>query len=133
MEYICEDNQVGFNDFEKKVGTQGSQAGEAPAASGSAQSIVGDWKGTLATADARSFPATASFSAASTGVLAVADPSANISYQFQKVVVSEGGNITAITAEGINLLGKLAKDGKEITGDIILPNGTGHKIIMSRP
>lgn len=133
MEYICEDNQVSFNDFEKKVGAQGTTAVEAPVASGSAPSIAGEWKGTLATADARSFPATASFSAVSTGALAVADPSANISYQFQKVVVSNEGNITAITAEGINLLGKLSKDGKQITGDIILPNGTGHKITMSRP
>ena len=133
MEYICEDNQVSFNGFEKKVGTQGTKPPEVAAQSGSSQSIVGDWKGTLALGDARSFPATASFSAASTGVITAADPSASIQYQFQNVNISSDGTITAATADGVNLLGKLSKDGKQIRGDIILPNGTGHKISISRP
>jgi len=133
MEYICEDSQVAFNTFEKQVGTQGTKAADAPAESGSSQSIIGDWKGTIALADARSFPATASFSAASTGTITVADPSASMKYQFQNVAVAAGGTITAITADGVNFLGKLSQDGKQITGDIILPNGTGHKISISRP
>jgi hypothetical protein len=133
MEFICEDNQVGFNDFEKKVGTQGTKAVEAAVDSGSSQSIVGDWKGTIALADARSFPAVASFSAASTGTLSVSDPAAAMKYQFQNVTVSAAGTITASTAEGANFLGRVSEDGKQITGDIILPNGTGHKISISRP
>jgi hypothetical protein len=132
MEFICEDNQVGFNDFEKKVGTQGTKAAEAPVDSGSSQSIVGDWKGTIALADARSFPLIASFSDASTATLSVSDPSVTMKYLFQKVTVSAAGTITAITAEGINFLGRVSDDGKQITGDIILPNGTGHKISISR-
>jgi hypothetical protein len=133
MEFICEDNQVGFNDFEKKVGTQGTKAAAAPVESGSSQSIVGDWKGNITLADARSFPAAAYFSASSTGTIAVADPSASMKYQFQNVTVSAGGTITAFTADGTNFLGKLSQDGKTITGDIILANGTGHKISVSRP
>jgi hypothetical protein len=133
MEYICEDNQVGFNDFEKKVGTQGTQSAEVATPIGTSQSIVGDWKGTIALADARSFPLAASFSGASSGAMRVADPSASINYRFQNVVVAASGTITAITADGINFLGKISPDGKQITGDIILPNGTGHKISISRP
>lgn len=133
MEYICEDNRVSFLDFEKKVGAQGTKAAEVTVESGTSQSIVGDWKGTIALADARSFPAVASFSAASTGTITVADPSGSIKYQFQNLAVSAGGTITAITLDGTNFLGKLSKNGKQITGDIILANGTGHKISMSRP
>jgi hypothetical protein len=133
MEYICEDNRVSFLDFEKKVGAQGTKAAEVTGEQGTSQSIVGDWKGTIALADARSFPAVASFSAASTGTITVADPSPSMKYQFQSVTVSAGGAITAITQDGTNFLGKLSQDGKQITGDIILANGTGHKISMSRP
>jgi hypothetical protein len=53
--------------------------------------------------------------------------------QFQKLTVSASGTITGITADEVNFLGKLSQDGKQITGDIILPSGTGHKISMSRP
>lgn len=133
MEYICEDNQVSFNDFEKKVGTGGSKAAEAVAESGSVQSIVGEWKGTILTADARSVPATASFGAASDGYIKAADSSAGLNFQFQKITVASGGTIAAITADGVNFLGKISGDGKQITGDIILPSGTGHKISLSRP
>jgi hypothetical protein len=133
MEYICEDNQVAFNSFEKQVGAQGTKAGESAAESGSSQSIVGDWKGTIALADARSFAAVATFSAASTGTIAVADPSVSMKYQFQKLTVSSSGTITGITADGVNFLGKLSQDGKQIAGDIILPSGTGHKISINRP
>jgi hypothetical protein len=133
MEFICEDTQAGFNDFEKKVGAPGTKAAETASESGSSQSIVGDWKGAIALADARSFPALASFSAVSTGAITVADPSVSMKFQFQTVTVSASGTITAITADGTNFLGKLSQDGKQITGDIILANGTGHKISMSRP
>jgi hypothetical protein len=54
-------------------------------------------------------------------------------YEFQKLTVSAGGTITGITVDGIDFLGKFSPDGKQITGDIILPSGTGHKISMSRP
>ncbi len=100
---------------------------------GNVQSIAGDWKGTVALADGRSLPATASFSASSTGAITVADPSAPMNFQFQSVTASAGGAITAITADGTNFLGRLSQDGKQITGDIILANGTGHKISISRP
>ena len=133
MEYICEDNQVAFNTFEKQVGTQGTKPAEADAESGSSQSIVGEWKGTIHLADARSLPAVASFSAASTAIIAVTDPSVPMKYEFQKLTVSAGGTITGITADGIDFLGKLSQDRKQITGDIILPSGTGHKISISRP
>ena len=133
MEYICEDNQVGFNDFEKKVGTKGATSAEAPSESGSAQSIQGDWKGTITLADGRSLPAEFSFTASSSGVLTVADPSVSMNLQFRNVAVAAGGTITAITSDQVNFLGKLSADGKLITGDIILPSGTGHKISMSRP
>jgi hypothetical protein len=133
MEYICEDSQVAFNNFEKQVGTKGTAGAEAAPESGSSLSIVGDWKGAIHLADARSFPATASFSAESTGAITVADSSASMMYQFQKLKVAAGGTITGITADGINFLGKLSADGKQITGDIILPSGTGHKISLSRP
>jgi hypothetical protein len=133
MEYICEDNRVSFNDFEKKVGAQGTKDAGVAVDAGNSQSIVGDWKGTIALADARSLPATASFSASSTGAITVADPSSPMQFQFQSVTVSSGGAITAITADGTNFLGKLSQDGKQITGDIILSNGTGHKISVSRP
>ena len=59
MEYICEDNQVDFNDFEKKVGTQGTKSADAAAESASSEPIAGDWKATIALADGRSFPGTA--------------------------------------------------------------------------
>jgi len=133
MEYICEDTQAVFNDFEKKVGTKGSSAAEGAAESGSSESIAGDWKGTMALADGRSVPASATFSAASAGTLSVADPAASMKYEFQKVSVGAGGTITAITADGANLVGKVSADGKQMTGDIILPSGTGHKISLSRP
>jgi hypothetical protein len=133
MEYICEDNRVSFLKFEDKVGAQGTKAAEVAAESGASQSIVGDWKGTIALADARSFPAAGSFSTASTGTITVADPSVSMNYQFQKVAVSASGTITAITLDGSNFLGKLSNDGKQITGDIILASGTGHKISLSRP
>jgi hypothetical protein len=133
IEYICEDNQVGFNDFEKKVGTTGATAAEPSVESGNSQSIVGDWKGTIATADARSVPAVASFGAASGGSIKATDPSAAMNYQFQMVTVSPNGTIAAITADGVNFLGNISADGKHITGDIILPSGTGHKLSMSRP
>jgi hypothetical protein len=133
MEYICEDNQAGFNYFEKKVGTKGTAASETVAESGSLQSIAGDWQGMIALADARSFPAAAAFSTASTGTIVVADPSVSMKYEFQKLAVAAGGTITGITADGVNFLGKVSPDGKQITGDIILPSGTGHKISLSRP
>jgi hypothetical protein len=63
----------------------------------------------------------------------VADPSMSLKYQLQNVAVAAGVTITAATADGVNFLGKLSQDGKQITGDIILPNGTGHKISMTRP
>ena len=133
MEYICEDNQVAFNKFENQVGAPRTKAVEAAAESASSQSIAGDWKGTIALADARSFPAVASFSGASSGAITVDNPSESMKYQFQSVTVSAGGAITAITADGTNFLGKLSQDGKQITGDIILANGTGHKISVNRP
>ena len=133
MEFICEDTQVAFNSFEKQVGTKGAAAAEATAATGSSQSILGDWKGTMVLADGRSFPAAASFSAESTGTITVPDPSVSMKFQFQKVSVAAGGTITGITADQANFLGKLSPDGKKMTGDIILPSGTGHKILLSRP
>ena len=133
MEFVCEDTQVGFNDFEKKVGAPGTKAAETAANSESSQSIVGDWKGTITLADGRSLPAAASFSAASTGLLTVANPSVSMNLQFRNVAVSAGGTITGITSDQVNFLGKLSSDGKQLTGDIILPSGTGHKISMSRP
>jgi len=133
MEYICEDNQVSFLDFEKKVGTQGKAAGEASVESGSSQSIVGNWKGTIALADGRSLPAAFSFSASSEGLLTVADPSVSMSLQFRNVAVGTGGIVTGLTSDQVNFLGKLSADGKQMTGDIILPSGTGHKISISRP
>jgi hypothetical protein len=133
MEFICEDTLVGFNDFEKKVGTQGTKAAEVAAASGSTQSIVGDWKGTITLADGRSLPAAFSFSGSSNGLLTVADPSVSMNLQFRNVVVAAGGTITGLTSDQVNFLGKLSSDGKQITGDIILPSGTGHKISMTLP
>ena len=70
---------------------------------------------------------------ASTGTITADDPSVSIKFQFQNLTVSPSGTITAITADGTNFLGKISADGKQITGDIILSNGTGHKISMSRP
>jgi hypothetical protein len=133
MEFICEDTQAGFDDFEKKVGTKGTAAAEVAAASGSSQSIVGDWKGTITLADGRSLPAAFSFSASSNGLLTVADPSVSMNLQFRNVAVAAGGTITGVTSDQVNFLGKLSADGKQITGDIILPSGSGHKISMSRP
>ncbi len=132
MEYICEDNQVDFIDFEKKVGTQGTKSADAAAESAWSESLAGDWKATIALADGRSFPGTANFSK-SGGSIRVADPTVSINYQFQNVRVSADGAVTAITADGVNFLGKLSSDGKLLSGDIILPNGTGHKISMTRP
>jgi hypothetical protein len=133
MEYICEDNEVGFNDFEKKVGTQGTKAAEVSAESGSSQSIVGEWKGIITLADGRSLPAAFSFSASSNGSLTVADPSVPMDFQFRNVAVAASGTITGVTFDQVNFLGKLSQDGKKMTGDIILPSGTGHKISVSRP
>jgi hypothetical protein len=133
MEFICEDTQTGFDEFEKKVGTKGTTAAEVAVESGSSQSIVGDWKGTITLADGRSLPALFSFSASSNGLLTVADPSVSMNLQFRNVAVAAGGTITGVTSDQVNFLGKLSADGKQITGDIILPSGTGHKISMSRP
>jgi hypothetical protein len=133
MEFICEDTEVGFDDFEKKVGTKGTAASEANVESGSSQSIVGDWRGTIILADGRSLPASFSFSASSNGLLTVTDPSVSMNLQFRNVAVAAGGIVTALTSDQVNFLGKLSADGKQITGDIILPSGTGHKISMNRP
>jgi hypothetical protein len=133
MEYICEDTRVKFDDFEKKVGAKGTNTAEVTAESGSSQSIVGDWKGTITLADGRSLPAAFSFSASSNGLLTVADPTVSMNLQFRNVAVAAGGTITGVTSDQVNFLGKLSVDGKQITGDIILPSGTGHKISMSRP
>lgn len=134
MEYICEDTQTAFDNFEKKVGTKPAGSASAAADSGSSSvSIAGDWKGTMSMADGRSFPANANFSSASTGSLSVTDPGAAVKYDFQKVTVAPGGTITAITADGVNLVGKVSADAKQMTGDIILPSGTGHKISLARP
>lgn len=133
MEYICEDTQAVFDKFEKKVGTKPTSTAEAASEAGSSESIAGDWKGTMAMADGRSFPATATFSGASTGTLSAPDPAASVKYEFQKVSLAAGGTVTAVTADGVNLVGKLSADGKQMTGDIILPSGTGHKISLTRP
>jgi len=133
MEFICEDSQRVFDAFEKKVGAPGTKAAESAPGSASSQSIAGDWMGTIVLADGRTLSAAGAFSAASTGTITVADPSASLKFQFQNLAVSSGGTITAITADGTNFLGKLSQDGKKITGDIVLASGTGHKISMSRP
>ena len=133
MEFICEDTQAGFDEFEKKVGTKGTKAAEVASDSGSSQSIVGNWKGMITLADGRSLPAAFSFSASSNGSLTVADPSVSMNLQFRNVAVSADGTITGVTSDQVNFLGKLSADGKQITGDIILPSGTGHKISMNRP
>jgi len=133
MEFICEDTQAGFDEFEKKVGTKGTKAAEVASESGSSQSIVGDWKGTITLADGRSLLAAFSFSASSNGSLTVADPSVSMNLQFRNVAVSADGAITGVTSDQVNFLGKLSADGNRITGDIILPSGTGHKISISRP
>ena len=133
MEYICEDTRVKFDDFEKKVGAKGTKTAEAAVESGSSQSIVGDWKGTITLADGRSLPAAFSFSASSNGLLTVADPSVSMNLQFRNVAVAPGGIVTGVTSDQVNFLGKLSPDGKQMTGDIILPSGTGHKISMNRP
>lgn len=133
MEYICEDTRVKFDDFEKKVGVKGTKTAEATVESGSSQSIVGDWKGTITLADGRSMPAEFSFSASSNGLLTVAGPSVSMNLQFRNVAVAAGGIVTGLTSDQVNFLGKLSPDGKQMTGDIILPSGTGHKISMSRP
>src|SRR5580693_2221000 len=126
MEYICEDSQVAFNGFEQKVGVKGTATAETAVQSGSSQSVVGDWKGTITLGDSRSFPAAGSFSATSTGTIDVTDPASPMKFQLQNVAVSSDGTMTATTADGINFLGKVSQDGKQMTGDIILPNGTGH-------
>jgi hypothetical protein len=132
MEYVCEDTREKFDEFEKKVGTKGANTASAAAPSGSSESIAGDWKGSIKLADGRSFPAILSFTATSTGYLTVPDPSVSLKYVFQNVVVAEGGTVTGNTSDQVNFLGKLSADGKQITGDIILPMGTGHKISLSR-
>ncbi|MGA7795970.1 MAG: hypothetical protein WCA19_23305 [Candidatus Acidiferrales bacterium] len=133
MEYICEDTRVKFDEFEKKVGAKGTKTAEAAVESGSSQSIVGDWKGTITLADGRTLPAAFSFSESSNGLLTVADPSVSMNLQFRNVAVAAGGIVTGLTSDQVNFLGKLSADGKQMTGDIILPSGTGHKISMSRP
>jgi len=133
MEYICEDTRAKFDDFEKKVGAKGTKTAEATVESGSSRSIVGDWKGTITLADGRSLPAAFSFSVSSNGLLTVADPSVSMNLQFRNVAVAAGGIVTGLTSDQVNFLGKLSPDGKNMTGDIILPSGTGHKISMSRP
>lgn len=133
MEYICEDTRVKFDDFEKKVGAKGAKTAEGTGESGSSQSIAGDWKGTITLADGRSLPAIFSFTASSTGMLSVADPSVSMDYQFRNVAVAAGGIVTGLTSDQVNFLGKLSADGKQMTGDIILPTGTGHKISLARP
>lgn len=132
MEYICEDNRVSFLDFEKRVGAKGDKAGDAADQKGNLQSIAGDWKGTVTLADGRSVPAAASFSDGSTGTMTLADPAGSVKYEWINLMASSDGTITAHTSEGANLIGKLSQDGKQITGDIILASGTGHKISLSR-
>jgi len=136
-EYICEDTQFSFDKFEKKVGTKAANAtGAAPessAASAGGSLIAGDWKGTIHLADGREVPATALFSVGSTGTLSASDPALAVKYEFQKIDVAGGGAFTAITADGVNLVGNVSADGKQMTGDVILPSGTGHKISLSRP
>lgn len=131
MEFICED-QVSFREFEKKVGDQ-DKKGAVTVTPGTSQSIVGDWKGTVTLADARALPATASFSSASTGTITVADPAGAIKYQFENLAVSAAGTITGNTTDGTNFLGQVSKDGKQLTGDLVLASGTGHKISLNRP
>ncbi len=130
-EFICEDN-AGFAKFEKKVGAT-DKTGSTTNISGSSQSIVGDWKGSATMADGRSVPAAASFSSSSTGAITVADPAGTAKYQFINLAVSPNGTVTGNTRDGSNLLGQLSKDGKQITGDLVLASGTGHKISLSRP
>ncbi len=131
-EYICEDD-ASFLAYEKKVGAQETKAAETAVASGTSQSITGDWSGTISMADARSLHASASFSSTSTGTITVADPSGAIKYQLQNLAVTPGGTITASGADGTNFLGALSQDGKQITGDLVLASGTGHKVSLSRP
>lgn len=143
-EFICEDD-AGFANFEKKVGTSG-KSGEASVASGTARSIAGDWKGTAVVAGGRSLPAAASFSSAPAGTdaasssaskdggtITIADPSGQIQFSFTNLAVSANGTITASNAEGSNFLAQLSADGKQITGDLVLASGTGHKITLTRP
>ena len=132
MEYVCEDTRDKFDEFEKKVGAKGTSTAAAAAPSGSSAPIAGDWKGSIKLADGRSFPATLSFTATSTGYLTVPDPSVSLKYVFQNVAVAEGGTVTGNTSDQVNFLGKLSADGRQITGDIILPMGTGHKISLTR-
>ena len=133
MEYICEDSRVRFSEFEKKVGAPGKKTADVAVETGASQSVAGEWKGTIFMADARSFPAAANFSTGSAGTIAVADPSGSFRYEFQNVSVAASGTITAVTGDGTNLIGKLSSDGKQISGDIVLASGTGHKITLSRP
>jgi hypothetical protein len=133
MEFVCEDNMVNFLDYEKKVGGQEKNAEDVTVQSGTSQSIIGDWSGAITLADARSLPAAASFSSTSTATITVADPSGTIKYQLQNLTVSASGTITGSATDGTNFIGELSKDGKQITGDIVLSSGTGHKISLSRP
>src|SRR6202790_269250 len=126
MEYICEDTRVKFDEFEKKVGAKGTKTADSTVESRSSQAIVGDWKGTITLADGRSLPAAFSFSASSNGLLTVADPSVSMNLQFRNVAVAAGGIVTGLTSDQVNFLGKLSADGRQMTGDIILPSGTGH-------
>ena len=147
-EFICEDD-AGFASFEKKVGASGKSE-EASAASGTARSIAGDWKGTAVVAGGRSVPATASFAALAApdgpgapgaasssapkdgGIITIADPGGEIQFSFTNLAVSASGTITASNAEGSNFLAQLSTDGKQITGDLVLATGTGHKITLTR-
>jgi len=133
MEYICEDNRVSFLDFEKKVGAKGDKAAETAGQQGNLQSIAGDWKGTATLADGRSVPAAASFVEGSTGTITLADPTEAVKYQLLNLLLAPDGTITAHAPDGTNLIAKLSQDGKQITGDVILASGTGHKISLGRP
>jgi hypothetical protein len=145
-EFICEDNGD-FASFEKKVGKT-EKTGEISVASGTARSIAGDWKGSATMADGRSLPATASFSSvgsaprssasgpaasgSSTGTIVIADPAGAVKFPFENLAVSASGTITANNSDGANFLGQLSSDGKQITGDLVLATGTGHKVTLTR-
>lgn len=129
-EFICEDN-ADFSSFEKKVGTK-EQSGEVSVSAGTAQSIAGDWKGTATMADGHSLPVTATFSSSSAGTITVADPAGVVKFQFQNLASSAAGTVTGNTTDGANFLGQLSKDGKQLTGDLVLATGTGHKISLTR-
>ena len=134
-EFICEDD-AGFAKFEKKVGATG-KTGQISVTSGTARSVAGDWKGSAIMADGRRLPASASFSAAAatlaSGSITVADPAGAVKFPLANLAVSASGTITANNSAGANFLGQLSADGKQITGDLVLASGTGHKITLTRP